>query len=193
MVRLVVILALAEAAAGFGLVAPAMRAHAVSRPAAARAVPAALPRLAKVHMADDAAEAVAEPEPEKDGMMEALTTGSFFALWYLFNIGYNIYNKKALNALPIPYTMAALQLAAFLREREGHEISGPSLGEFYASLRTPGAGDACRQLMRRAVVPGCKKGLQSFLQQHGDLLQQVGRGRDIAIGLSNAPGAVGVR
>jgi len=37
-------------------------------------------------------------------------TGSFFALWYLFNIGYNIYNKKALNALPIPYTMAALQL-----------------------------------------------------------------------------------
>jgi len=111
MVRLIVILALAEAAAGFGLVAPAMRAHAVSRPAAARAVPAALPRLAKVHMADDAAAAVADPEPEKDSLMESLTTGSFFALWYLFNIGYNIYNKKALNALPIPYTMAALQLA----------------------------------------------------------------------------------
>ena len=111
MVRLIVILALAEAAAGFGLVAPAMRAHAVSRPAAARAVPAALPRLAKVHMADDAAAAVADPEPEKDSLMESLTTGSFFALWYLFNIGYNIYNKKALNALPIPYTIAALQLA----------------------------------------------------------------------------------
>jgi len=43
--------------------------------------------------------------------METLKTGSFFALWYLFNIGYNIYNKKALNALAIPYTMAALQLA----------------------------------------------------------------------------------
>ena len=28
--------------------------------------------------------------------------GSFFALWYLFNIGYNIYNKKALNVLPCP-------------------------------------------------------------------------------------------
>ena len=38
--------------------------------------------------------------------METLKTGSFFALWYLFNIGYNIYNKKALNALPIPYSMA---------------------------------------------------------------------------------------
>ena len=46
----------------------------------------------------------------EDGLMETLKTGSFFALWYLFNIGYNIYNKKALNALPIPYTMAALQL-----------------------------------------------------------------------------------
>jgi len=41
---------------------------------------------------------------------ETLVTGGFFGLWYLFNIGYNIYNKKALNALPIPYTMAALQL-----------------------------------------------------------------------------------
>merc|ERR1719331_1508604 len=59
------------------------------------------------------AAAVPEPEPEakQDGIMETITTGSFFALWYLFNIGYNIYNKKALNALPIPYTMAALQLA----------------------------------------------------------------------------------
>merc|ERR1719331_1971012 len=59
------------------------------------------------------AAAVPEPEPEEEssGMMETLTTGAFFALWYLFNIGYNIYNKKALNALPIPYTMAALQLA----------------------------------------------------------------------------------
>merc|ERR1719327_1314465 len=46
----------------------------------------------------------------EDGLMETLKTGSFFALWYLFNIGYNIYNKKALNALPIPYTQAALQL-----------------------------------------------------------------------------------
>jgi len=54
------------------------------------------------------AEAAAAEEP--DGMMETLKTGSFFALWYLFNIGYNIYNKQALNALPIPWTMALLQL-----------------------------------------------------------------------------------
>ena len=38
----------------------------------------------------------------EDGLMETLKTGSFFALWYLFNIGYNIYNKKALNVLPMP-------------------------------------------------------------------------------------------
>jgi len=65
----------------------------------------ALPRLVPVR-AEEAA--VAEPEP--DGILETLKTGSFFALWYLFNIGYNIYNKKTLNALPIPYTMATLQL-----------------------------------------------------------------------------------
>merc|ERR1719267_464439 len=53
---------------------------------------------------------VMEEAAAKDGIMETLKTASFFALWYLFNIGYNIYNKKALNALPIPYTMAALQL-----------------------------------------------------------------------------------
>lgn len=35
----------------------------------------------------------------------------YFALWYLFNIGYNIYNKKALNILDFPWTIAALQMA----------------------------------------------------------------------------------
>jgi len=78
-------------------------------------VPAiSLPRIPKVAVAPRIAKAAimqtAEAEPEEGGMKETLTTGSFFALWYLFNIGYNIYNKKALNALPIPYTMAALQL-----------------------------------------------------------------------------------
>jgi len=47
---------------------------------------------------------------EEDTLLETLKTGSFFALWYLFNIGYNIYNKKALNAMAIPWTMALLQL-----------------------------------------------------------------------------------
>ena len=56
------------------------------------------------------AAADAAPESDAGGMMETAVTGAFFALWYLFNIGYNIYNKKALNALPIPYTMATLQL-----------------------------------------------------------------------------------
>jgi solute carrier family 35 protein E1 len=81
---------------------------ALSRAAVAR--PAPLPRLATMPMmAVDIKMEEAAEEP-KDGLMDTLVTGSFFALWYLFNIGYNIYNKKALNALPIPYTMAALQL-----------------------------------------------------------------------------------
>jgi solute carrier family 35 protein E1 len=45
-------------------------------------------------------------------MGETLQVGSYFALWYLFNIGYNIYNKQALNALPFPWTIATIQMAA---------------------------------------------------------------------------------
>ena len=77
-----------------------------------------MPRLAKLGpLMQDAsadsteAEAAAAPaEAPASDMTETLVTGGFFGLWYLFNIGYNIYNKKALNALPIPYTMATLQL-----------------------------------------------------------------------------------
>lgn len=43
--------------------------------------------------------------------METLTVGSYFALWYLFNIAYNIYNKKALNVLDFPWTVATIQMA----------------------------------------------------------------------------------
>ena len=37
---------------------------------------------------------------------------SYFLLWYLFNIGYNIYNKQALNVLAYPWTIATIQMAA---------------------------------------------------------------------------------
>lgn len=41
-----------------------------------------------------------------------LKIGSLFGLWYALNIGYNIYNKKVLNAVPqLTYTVAFLQLA----------------------------------------------------------------------------------
>lgn len=50
-------------------------------------------------------------EPEDKGLMETLQIGTYFALWYLFNIGYNIYNKQALNVLDFPWTVATLQMA----------------------------------------------------------------------------------
>jgi hypothetical protein len=49
--------------------------------------------------------------PAEGGMKRTVTVGSFFFLWYLFNIGYNIYNKKALNALPLPWTVGLIQLS----------------------------------------------------------------------------------
>ena len=119
------LLLLSAATAAHGLHAPMMGARApfsaapaisAFRPAFAPQHPALRSRVRSVRMEEAAA--VPEPSPEasggeaakKDALMETLTTGSYFALWYLFNIGYNIYNKRALNALPIPYTMAALQL-----------------------------------------------------------------------------------
>uniref|UniRef100_A0A7S3Q1R7 Sugar phosphate transporter domain-containing protein n=1 Tax=Chaetoceros debilis TaxID=122233 RepID=A0A7S3Q1R7_9STRA len=59
-----------------------------------------------------ARKAVAESaeEPAASPMAETLQTGVYFALWYLFNIGYNIYNKQALNAVALPWTIATLQM-----------------------------------------------------------------------------------
>eukprot|EP01035_Chromulina_nebulosa_P026336 gene26336-34453_t len=44
-------------------------------------------------------------------LIKKLKIGSLFGLWYALNIGYNIYNKKVLNAIPeLTYTVALLQL-----------------------------------------------------------------------------------
>ena len=58
-----------------------------------------------------AKQAAAEP-PKPSALAETLQTGSYFALWYLFNIAYNIYNKQSLNALAYPWTVATIQMAA---------------------------------------------------------------------------------
>jgi len=61
--------------------------------------------------AEGGAKAAAAPEESGSNMMETLQVGTYFALWYLFNIGYNIYNKQALNVLDFPWTVATLQMA----------------------------------------------------------------------------------
>lgn len=53
-----------------------------------------------------------EPEPAPDNLKDTLQTATYFALWYLFNIAYNIYNKKSLNVLDYPWTVATIQMAA---------------------------------------------------------------------------------
>jgi solute carrier family 35 protein E1 len=53
----------------------------------------------------------AEADKQKN-LAHTLKVGSYFMLWYALNIGYNIYNKKALNALPLPWTIALVQLFA---------------------------------------------------------------------------------
>lgn len=49
-------------------------------------------------------------KPNEGGMNARLKVGTFFSLWYILNIGYNIYNKRILNAVPLPWTIGAIQL-----------------------------------------------------------------------------------
>jgi solute carrier family 35 protein E1 len=49
-------------------------------------------------------------DDKKGGMGETLVTASYFALWYILNVAYNIYNKKLLNAVPLPWTVAMVQI-----------------------------------------------------------------------------------
>jgi len=53
----------------------------------------------------------ADDSSNGSSLADSLQTGTYFALWYLFNIGYNIYNKQALNALDFPWTIALFQMA----------------------------------------------------------------------------------
>ena len=45
-----------------------------------------------------------------DGLMHRLKVAFYFGLWYALNILYNISNKKVLNVLPLPLTVASIQL-----------------------------------------------------------------------------------
>jgi len=48
---------------------------------------------------------------DANSMGQKLKVGGYFALWYSFNIGYNIYNKKVLNMVPnLTWTVGLLQL-----------------------------------------------------------------------------------
>jgi len=49
-----------------------------------------------------------------EGLKATLEVGAYFGLWYALNIGYNVYNKKVLNAVPLPWTLATIQLFAGL-------------------------------------------------------------------------------
>ena len=44
------------------------------------------------------------------GLLQRLKIGFYFALWYALNVVYNIANKKVLNVLPAPLTVASIQL-----------------------------------------------------------------------------------
>jgi len=58
-----------------------------------------------------AAEATQAPAEEEKSFMDKFGVPIYIAMWYVFNIGYNIYNKKALIAYPYPWACALWQMA----------------------------------------------------------------------------------
>lgn len=56
----------------------------------------------------------AVPEPAPASLEKKspgpLRVGLYFGLWYLLNIGYNIYNKRVLNIFPLPWLVATVQM-----------------------------------------------------------------------------------
>ena len=54
--------------------------------------------------------AVVPAEKEVEASAGMLKVTAYFGLWYIFNIGYNIYNKRLLNVLPMPWMVASAQL-----------------------------------------------------------------------------------
>ena len=50
--------------------------------------------------------------PGKAEILGGLKICFYFALWYALNALYNVYNKKVLKIVPIPYTLALVQLIA---------------------------------------------------------------------------------
>jgi hypothetical protein len=50
------------------------------------------------------------PEEIDGSLKRTIRLAVLFALWYVLNIGYNIGNKRVLNALPLPWTAATVEL-----------------------------------------------------------------------------------
>ncbi|KAK3121542.1 hypothetical protein QOZ80_8BG0655780 [Eleusine coracana subsp. coracana] len=58
-----------------------------------------------------AAGGAAKAKEEGGGFMQTLQLGVGFALWYLFNIYFNIYNKQVLKVFPYPINITEIQFA----------------------------------------------------------------------------------
>ncbi|CAK9046109.1 Glucose-6-phosphate/phosphate translocator 1 [Durusdinium trenchii] len=60
--------------------------------------------------AASAASEESEAPAEEKSFMDKYGVAIYIGLWYLFNIGYNIYNKKALISYPFPWACAMWQM-----------------------------------------------------------------------------------
>jgi solute carrier family 35 protein E1 len=58
----------------------------------------------------DIESSIDDEQPKAASWKRTLKLTTLFFLWYVLNVGYNIGNKRVLNALPIPWTAATVEL-----------------------------------------------------------------------------------
>ena len=68
----------------------------------------------------------------QDALKQKVKVGGLFALWYALNVGYNIFNKRVLNAVPqLTYTVAFLHV-----EHQKHRKKSKSQPTTWPQVRT---------------------------------------------------------
>jgi len=74
---------------------------------------AAAGATAAMHLAANVRRAATDKAANKDeeSSLEKVKVPMYILLWYILNIGYNIYNKKCLIAYPFPWAVALYQMA----------------------------------------------------------------------------------
>ncbi|GLU20729.1 hypothetical protein SLE2022_369120 [Rubroshorea leprosula] len=80
------------------------------RPWTSIPLPASESKPERFEVRATAAESANEGE-QSNSLLKTLELGSLFALWYLFNIYFNIYNKQVLKVFPHPVTVTVVQFA----------------------------------------------------------------------------------
>ncbi|CAM9382710.1 unnamed protein product [Choristocarpus tenellus] len=103
--------------------------------------------------------------PVENSLKKRLEIGTYFFLWYALNVGYNITNKKTLNAISFPWTLSVVQLVVgslFVLPLWGLRLrKAPGLS--MQNIKTLSPIALCHMLSHVCAVIGLGAGAISFV------------------------------